>query len=78
MPIRAGRRQCMPRRGANIYRRKDGRWEGRVKKDGTGRGPRKYISVYGKTYGDVKERMEHIRGQLKRRGGTKMVTLGGL
>ena len=37
----------MPRRGENIYKRKDGRWEGRYicgrKPDGRAR----YISVYG-------------------------------
>ena len=44
----------MARRGENIYKRQDGRWEGRyksgVKEDGT----TKYSSVYGKSYAEVK------------------------
>ncbi|WP_349667517.1 site-specific integrase [Lacrimispora sp.] len=40
----------MPRRGENIYKRKDGRWEGRqLKNDG------KYQYFYGKTYREVKD-----------------------
>lgn len=58
----------MPKRGVNIYKRKDGRWEGRIKKEETGcfmgGGSRKYISVYGKTYTEVKNKME----QQKRSG----------
>lgn len=42
----------MARRGENIYKRKDGRWEGRItKSDG------KYQYLYGKTYKEVKEKM---------------------
>lgn len=47
----------MSRRGINIYKRKDGRWEGRIKKASKD-GVRKYRSVYGKTYAEVKKRME--------------------
>lgn len=46
----------MPRRGDNIRKRTDGRWEGRypaVSADGE----RRYLSVYGKSYGEVKEKM---------------------
>lgn len=43
----------MPKRGVNIYKRKDGRWEGRIKKEDADYAAecvsRKYISVYGKT-----------------------------
>lgn len=43
----------MPRRGENIYKRKDGRWEGRqLKEDG------KYQYFYGKSYRLVKEKMK--------------------
>lgn len=43
----------MPRRGENIYKRKDGRWEKRIlKPDG------KYQYVYAKTYKEVKEKMK--------------------
>lgn len=41
----------MARRGENIRKRKDGRWEGRYKKD------TKYVSVYGRTYSEVKEKL---------------------
>ena len=43
----------MPRRGENIYKRKDGRWEGRqLKIDG------KYQYFYGKSYREVKDSMK--------------------
>ena len=46
----------MPRRGDNIRKRKDGRWEGRYKnKANTGKSG--YCSVYGKTYGEVKKKL---------------------
>lgn len=47
----------MPRRGENIRKRKDGRWEGRyfVFESGSGRNVSR--SVYAKTYGDVKEKL---------------------
>lgn len=49
----------MPKRGENIYKRKDGRWEGRILK-GYDSGRRLYHSVYGKSYRDVKEKMMQI------------------
>lgn len=43
----------MPRRGENIYKRRDGRWEGRIlKQDG------KYLYFYGKSYKELKEKMK--------------------
>jgi Site-specific recombinase XerD len=43
----------MPRRGENIYKRKDGRWEGRIlESEG------KYRYVYAKTYREVKEKQK--------------------
>ncbi len=44
----------MSRRGENIYKRKDGRWEGRYKNGFKPDGSAKYSSVYGKTYAAVK------------------------
>ena len=44
----------MPRRGENIYKRKDGRWEGRYIKEHSG-AKTKYGYVYGKTYAEVKK-----------------------
>lgn len=48
----------MPRRGENIYKRKDGRWEGRYIKYHDVRGKAKYGYVYGKTYSDVKQMLK--------------------
>jgi integrase len=47
----------MPRRGENIYKRKDNRWEGRYIKDRTPKGKAIYGYVYAKTYHDVKEKL---------------------
>lgn len=44
----------MPRRGENIYKRKDGRWEARYIKEITADGRKKYGSVYAHNYKDVK------------------------
>ncbi len=46
----------MARNGKNIYRRKDGRCEGRIYYEG-----RKYKSVYGRTYKEVYEKMIKLR-----------------
>ncbi|MBQ8349506.1 MAG: hypothetical protein IJY19_07705 [Ruminococcus sp.] len=42
----------MPRKGENIYKRKDGRWEGRYKVE-----PSKYRSIYGKSYQEVRTKL---------------------
>lgn len=47
----------MARKGYNIYKRKDGRWEGRLFIERSCDGRNKYRSVYGKTYKAVKEKM---------------------
>ena len=47
----------MPRRGENIRKRKDGRWEGRYIAGKNESGKSKYYSVYGKTYKEVKEKL---------------------
>lgn len=44
----------MARRGENIYKRKDGRWEGRYKNGFKPDGKTRYSSVYGKSYSEVK------------------------
>lgn len=51
----------MARRGENIYKRKDGRWEGRFIKKYTPEGKAKYGYVYAKTYRDVRERLASVR-----------------
>ena len=47
----------MPRRGENIYHRKDGRWEGRYIKGKNSEGKTVYGYVYSKTYSEVKEKL---------------------
>lgn len=47
----------MSKRGENIYKRKDGRWEGRYKKGRKENGQLKYGYVYGSSYTELKERL---------------------
>ena len=47
----------MSRVGKNIYKRKDNRWEGRIKA-GCRNGRTIYKSVYAKTYGEVRTKMD--------------------
>lgn len=52
----------MPRRGENIRKRADGRWEGRYKCiPATSSAKTCYKSVYGKSYGEVKQKLSLIR-----------------
>ena len=51
----------MPRKGENIYKRKDGRWEGRYCKSRNENGKIKYGYVYAKTYTDVKNKLEQAK-----------------
>ncbi len=44
----------MAKKGLNIYKRRDGRWEGRYKNGFKPDGSVRYTSVYGITYSDVK------------------------
>ena len=48
----------MPRRGENIYKRKDGRREGRFKPDSSSQ---KYKSVYAPTYKLAKEKLIELK-----------------
>lgn len=50
----------MPRKGENIYKRKDGRWEGRyIKSHINGRA--KYGYIYAKSYKEAKEKLNKFR-----------------
>ena len=54
----------MCKRGENIYKRKDNRWEGRyyiIQPDGT----KKYISIYAKSYNEIKERLSVCKEQAR-------------
>ena len=46
----------MARKGENIYKRKDGRWEARYEKGRNSKGQIIYGSLYGKSYREVKEK----------------------
>ena len=48
----------MPRKGENIYKRKDGRWEGRYIKSRDLSGKINYGYVYARTYRDVKTKLQ--------------------
>ncbi len=48
----------MPRKGRNIYKRKDGRWEGRFIRSRDDSGKAVYGYVYGKTYNETKIKLE--------------------
>lgn len=51
----------MPRRGENIRKRKDGRWEGRYKTTNESNGIVKYCSVYGHSYSEVKSKLSEVK-----------------
>lgn len=50
----------MPRHGENIYKRKDGRWEGRVL-----RPEGKYQYVYARTYKEVTEKKKNLQDHMR-------------
>lgn len=50
----------MPRRGENIYKRKDGRWEGRYIKCHIN-GKAQYGYIYAKSYKEAKERLNQAK-----------------
>lgn len=54
---------AMARKGRNIYKRKDGRWEGRVILGYGEDGKRRYHSVYGRNYGETRQKMQEYAGQ---------------
>lgn len=51
----------MPRRGENIRKRTDGRWEGRYIESYSNNGKAHYRSVYGATYAETKEKLKQFR-----------------
>lgn len=55
----------MSKKGENIYKRKDGRWEGRYMSSRTVENKIKYMYVYGKTYGEVKQKLIEKRSVIK-------------
>lgn len=63
----------MPRRGENIYKRKDGRWEGRYVKCNIN-GKTHYGYIYAKSYKEVKERLNEAKN-LNRNGGAEFTNI---
>lgn len=61
----------MPRKGENIYKRKDGRWEGRYIRSYDSEHKAKYAYVYGKTYSEVKRKLTEQRGNVQKVQPTK-------
>lgn len=53
----------MVKKGENIYKRKDGRWEGRYIKQRTPENKIVYGYIYGKKYTEVKEKLGRIKSQ---------------
>lgn len=53
----------MPRRGENIYKRKDGRWEGRLLRGHHPNGKAIYQYVYGKSYSEAKRKLLDLRSR---------------
>ena len=51
----------MARHGENIRKRMDGRWEGRYKAFDENRGKFIYRSVYGRDYGEAKEKLSRVK-----------------
>ncbi len=49
----------MPKRGENIYKRKDGRWEGRFIKDRTHTGKAVYGYVYAHSYKEIRLKLQN-------------------
>lgn len=54
----------MSRKGENIYKRKDGRWEARYIKGYNETGKIRYGSCYGKSYREAKEKLLQIKSAL--------------
>lgn len=54
----------MPRRGEHIYKRKDGRWEGRYIKCYDDSKKAVYASVYAHTYGEVKTKLNDAKNTI--------------
>ncbi len=55
-----GKDETMPRRGENIYKRKDGRWEARYIAYYDEAGKAHYKSLYAKTYIEVKRKKQQV------------------
>ena len=64
--------KCMSRKGDNIRKRDDGRWEARYRKGRNAEGRIIYGSVYGKTYKETKEKLYKFIAQGETNGSPKV------
>lgn len=55
---------AMSKKGENIYKRKDGRWEGRYIKNHAPDGSAKYGYVYARTYREVKDKLIYQKSHI--------------
>lgn len=66
----------MPRRGENIYKRKDGRWEGRYIRGRSPSGRAEYGYVYGSSYRECRaKRQQHLESLQELPAKTSSLTL---
>lgn len=65
----------MPRRGECIYKRKDGRWEGRYIVQYDLNGKAKYASVYSNSYFDVKRKLLEKKQSVKKQNADSDIRL---
>ncbi len=56
----------MSRTGENIYKRKDGRWEGRYIRERVD-GKARYSAVYARTYREVKQKLEEAKAEIRKK-----------
>lgn len=63
----------MPRTGENIYKRKDGRWEGRYIRERVD-GKARYSAVYARTYREVKQKLEDAKKEIRKKDLSKAKT----
>ena len=54
----------MSKKGENIYKRKDGRWEARYIRSYGAEGTARYGYCYGKTYQEAKEKVTRARAAM--------------
>lgn len=66
----------MSRRGENIFKRKDGRWEGRYKNGYNDNGKTKYSSVYARSYSECSKKLQTMKN--KQLSGNSSLTVGRL
>lgn len=64
----------MPRKGENIYKRKDGRWEGRYIKSRRAGGKAIYGYIYAKSYKEVKTKLIKVKAENKQKMQEQIIT----